>query len=173
MKLDSTQISEILESYVENSKSIETAIITLAKSIDTINKKVDMKAFKKGHANTKTILAGINEYMSDLSEIISELQNPKNGIKFDADFAKTMMGFDSNLEKALEAALTEQEKAPIQTAIDLNKKSSIPQQILAFVGVLGNMFSAFIKIGDSFNNPIAIIKLKVAMIVLKKNLKEL
>ena len=71
MKLDSTQISEILESYVENSKSIETAIITLAKSIDTINKKVDMKAFKKGHANTKTILAGINEYMSDLSEIIS------------------------------------------------------------------------------------------------------
>ena len=101
------------------------------------------------------------------------MQNPKNGIKFDADFAKTMMGFDSNLEKALEAALTEQEKAPIQTAIDLNKKSSIPQQILAFVGVLGNMFSAFIKIGDSFNNPIAIIKLKVAMIVLKKNLKEL
>jgi hypothetical protein len=170
-KFDATpNISDLLEAYIENAKDIEGVVVGLAKSVDAISKKVDAKQFKKSSQQVKELLVGINDYMGLLGDVIQELSSPKNGIKFDDDFAKAMLGIDKKLQEDAAKATNDKQKDTLEEMMRITKSSSIPQQILAFSSVIGELFKSFDKIGSFVANPKSLVLFEMNMKLMRKNL---
>lgn len=170
--LDSSQnIAEIIKSASENLKEIEKVVIDISKSIANINKKVDLKEFKKSSTSFKTIIAGVNEYVNGMYEVIDIIANPKKGIVFDDEFKKDILGIDAELSNKIAKGELKSDSKIVEERLALTKSSSIPRQILAFSSVVSELFKSFNTLGNALSNPLNILAFKYKMQLAKDNLQ--
>ena len=171
--INSSEVVGKMDVIIENSKTITNVITEIAKSVDTINKKIDIKTFKQSSKNLSAIVSGVNEYIGGMIDVINSLKNPKYSITFDKEFQISMLGVDYNLQRIAEGTKDENTKESLNKDLEMTKKSSVPQQIIAFSNVIGELFKSFSKLGELAANPQSILNFRIGMTVLKGNITSL
>lgn len=171
--INNSDVVDKMDVIIDNSKTITNVITELAKSVDTINKKIDIKTFKQSSKNLSIVIAGVNEYIGGMIDVINNLKDPKYGITFDKEFQISMLGVDYNLQRIADATKDENTKESLNKDIEMTKKSSVPQQIITFSNVIGELFKSFSKLGELAANPKSIISFRIGMEVLKGNITSL
>ena len=171
--INNSEVVGKMNVIIENSKTITNVITEIAKSVDTINKKIDIKTFKKSSKNLSIVIAGVNEYISGMIDVINNLKDPKYGITFDKEFQVSMLGVDYNLQRIADATKDEKTKESLNKDLEMTKKSSVPQQIITFSNVIGELFKSFSKLGELAANPKSIISFRIGMEMLKSNITSL
>ena len=171
--INSSEVVGKMDVIIENFKTITNVITEIAKSVDTINKKIDIKTFKQSSKNLSAVVSGVNEYIGGMIDVINSLKNPKYSITFDKEFQVSMLGVDYNLQRIADGTKDENTKESLNKDLEITKKSSVPQQIITFSNVIGELFKSFSKLGELATNPKSIINFKVGMTVLKGNITSL
>lgn len=171
--INSSEVVGKMDVVIENSKTITNVITEIAKSVDTINKKIDIKTFKQSSKNLSVVVSGVNEYIGGMIDVINSLKNPKYSITFDKEFQISMLGVDYNLQRIADGMKDENKKESLNKDLEMTKKSSVPQQIIAFSNVIGELFKSFSKLGELAANPQSILNFRIGITVLKGNITSL
>ena len=171
--INSSEVVGKMDVVIENSKTITNVITEIAKSVDIINKKIDIKTFKQSSKNLSVVVSGVNEYIGGMIDVINSLKNPKYSITFDKEFQISMLGVDYNLQRIADGTKDENKKESLNKDLEMTKKSSVPQQIIAFSNVIGELFKSFSKLGELAANPQSILNFRIGMTVLKGNITSL
>ena len=171
--INNSEFVDKMDVIIENSKTISNVITEIAKSVDTINKKVNVKTFKQSSKNLSIVIAGVNEYIGGMIDVINSLKNPKYSITFDKEFQASMLGVDYNLQRIADETKDEKTKESLNKDLEMTKKSSVPQQIITFSNIIGELFKSFEKLGGLAANPKSILNFRIGMEVLKGNITSL
>lgn len=148
-------------------KTSASVLSKLSDAVVAINDKVDAKEFRTAAKNVKVLIAGVNDFTTQLGELVQQMTS---AFKKDELDNLQQLFVDANIYKVDENGHLVFDKDG--SKILAESHSTLPVVICKITDSLGKMISSMQNIGNIKIDPVNLLKMKVGFFVLSKNLSE-